>query len=159
MEAKDPKKAQALAAAACSKKECCAKDIRTKLEKWGVDGRETEQILDWLFRNNFLNHTRFANAFACDKFRFGKWGKQKIAQALRQREVPEEAIREALSGLVEEAYDDTCIYLLKKKRESLRNPDNPLNSPGIQARLIRFALSRGFDYDTIRRCLRKLADT
>ncbi len=155
MEVKDPKRAQALAAAACSKKECCAKEIRTKLEKWGVGNREAETILDWLFQNNFLNHSRFANAFANDKFRFGKWGKHKIAQALRQREVPEEAIREALSGQADEAYDATCLYLLNKKRKSLQNPDDP----GSYARLVRFALSRGFDHETIHRCLRQLADS
>ena len=46
-------------------------------------------------------------------------------------------------------YDTACLNLLLQKKKSLKNED-PLKDKN---KLIRFALSRGFDYDTIRNCL------
>lgn len=147
----DPRKALNTVAGLCSKKEYCRQDIREKLESWEIPEEEISRILGFLVKNNFIDDRRFALAYARDKFRFNKWGKQKITLMLRQKKLSSEIIREATDRLQQEEYDETCTRLLLQKKQSLKEGD-PLKNKN---KLIRFALSRGFDYDTVRRCLQR----
>lgn len=147
-----PEKALNVLAGMCSKKEYCSQDIREKLLKWEIPEKDIVRILDFLHQNKFVDDNRFAIAYARDKFRFNKWGRQKINQMLRQKGVATPIISEALSALGTEDYDKTCMALLHGKLKTLKE-DSPIKT---KAKLIRFAASRGFDYDTINRCLPRL---
>lgn len=136
-------------AAICSKKEYCSHDVREKLRKWEIPENEITRILDFLYKNKFVDDSRFAAFYARDKFRFNKWGRQKINQMLRQKGIATEVIADALATLSPATYDETCMVLLQGKMKILKN-DTPIR---IKARLIRFAAGRGFDFDTINRCL------
>ena len=140
-----PEKALNIAAGICSQKEYCTQEIREKLQKWELSENEITHILASL--------RRFATFYARDKFRFNKWGRQKIAQMLRQKKIEPAIIQEALAQLPPEDYDTTCLSLLQGKLKTLKN-DTPLR---IKAKLIRFAAGRGFDLDTINRCLSRLS--
>ena len=72
---------------------------------------------------------------------------------LRQKKIEPTIIQEALAQLPPEDYDTTCLSLLQGKLKTLKN-DTPLR---IKAKLIRFAAGRGFDLDTINRCLSRLS--
>lgn len=148
----DPKKALNLAAGLCSKKEHCCREIREKLGKWEIPENEINRILDFLTQNKFIDESRFAIAYARDKFRFNKWGKQKITQMLRQKGIQEDIILQALDGLGKNEYEEACLKLLLQKKKNAKDTDHPLKDKN---RLIRFALSRGFDYDTVRRCIER----
>lgn len=144
-----PEKALNLAAGMCSSKESCSYDIRKKLEDRELPEKEITRILDFLYQNNFLDDSRFARFYARDKFRFNKWGKQKITQMLKQKGISSELIEEAVGALGEEDYADTCRTMMQQKLKAIKDTD-PYK---IKAKLIRFALGRGFDFDTINRCL------
>lgn len=148
----DPKKALNIAAGLCSKKEHCCREIREKLEKWEIPENEINRILDFLTQNKFIDESRFAIAYARDKFRFNKWGKQKITQMLRQKDIRPDLIRQALDSLGKNEYEEACLKLLLQKKKNTKATDNPLKDKN---RLVRFALSRGFDYDTVRRCIER----
>lgn len=151
----DTNKALNLVAGMCSNKECCSYDIREKLIKWEFPEQEVTRIMDFLYKNKFLDDLRFATFYARDKFRFNKWGKQKIIMMLKQKEVAPEIINEAISLLAKKDYDDTCLALITQKRKTLNDTD-PYK---IKAKLLRFALGRGFDYDTINKCIDKTITT
>lgn len=150
--AMDMKKALNATAALCSKKEHATSDIRRKLENWGISAEEQEKIIDFLQKNKFLDDRRFARFYARDKFRFNKWGKQKIAASLRQKQINETIISEALNQLETTDYSATCLHLLQQKLKSSKESD-PMKQ---KAKLIRFGLSRGFDYETIQKCYNQL---
>ncbi len=145
----DAKNALNIVAGLCSKKEYCLQEIREKLKKWDITEKDTARILDFLVQNKFIDENRFAFAYARDKFRFNKWGKQKIILMLKQKQIPAGIIRQAVETLDKKEYNTACLNLLLQKKKSLKNED-PLKDKN---KLIRFALSRGFDYDTIRNCL------
>lgn len=147
-----PEKALNAIAGMCSKKEYCSQAVREKLLKWEIPEKDITRILDFLHQNKFVDDSRFATSYARDKFRFNKWGRQKINQMLRQKGVPPPIITEALSALDTEDYDKTCMALLHGKLKTLKE-DAPIK---IKAKLIRFAAGRGFDFDTIHRCLSRL---
>ena len=75
-------------------------------------------------------------------------------QFLREKGVAERIILHALSSLADEESDTTCLALLKQKNRGLKEED-PYKR---KAKLFRFALSRGFDYETISRCIDQLQD-
>ncbi|MDL2231720.1 RecX family transcriptional regulator [Porphyromonadaceae bacterium OttesenSCG-928-L07] len=147
-----PEQALNKVAALCSRKEHCIEDIRQKLIKWEISEKEIEKIIQFLLSHNFINEERFASAYARDKFRFNKWGKQKISLMLRQKKISPATIQQVIAELDSDAYADTCLQLLKQKRQQSKHTD-PVK---LKAQLIRFALSRGFDYDTVKRCLEEL---
>lgn len=148
-----PEKALNIAAGICSQKEYCTQDIKEKLQKWELSEEEIAHVLTCLQQHRFLDDHRFAIFYARDKFRFNKWGRQKIAQMLRQKQISSAIIQEALAQLPAEDYDTTCLTLLRGKLKTLKN-DTPIR---IKAKLVRFAAGRGFDFDTINRCLSRLS--
>ena len=145
----EAKRALQMVADQCSRQELSRFDVLSKLQRWELDGEEITAIMNFLEENRFVDDRRFARAYARDKFRFKRWGKAKIEQMLRRKHIPEELIREALADLPDTDYDATCRALLQQKSRGLNEPD-PYKR---KAKLIRFALSRGFDYETIRRAL------
>ncbi|WP_418535659.1 regulatory protein RecX [Odoribacter laneus] len=145
----DTPKALKTVTAFCSKKEYCRQEIRQKLEKWEIAEKDIDTILEFLQKNNFINEQRYAQFYARDKFRFNKWGKQKISLMLKQKKIAPDFISQALSELDKEAYEQTCLQLFRQKQLKFKEKKDIQNIP----RLVRFGLSRGFDYDTIRRCL------
>lgn len=150
----DAKKALNIVAGQCSKKEYCTFDVMTKLERWELSEKDIAEIMEFLVKNRFLDDCRFAEAYTRDKHRFNRWGKLKIGQMLRQKHVADSIIEEALATLPEEESDTTCMSLLQQKSQGLREED-PCKR---KAKLFRFALSRGFDYETISRCIRQLLE-
>lgn len=147
-----PEKALNIIAGICSKKEYCSRDVREKLQKWELPEKDISRILEFLFQHKFVDDQRFASFYARDKFRFNKWGRQKINQMLRQKGIAPEIIADALATLPTEDYNQTCFSLLHGKLKTLKDID-PYK---IKMKLFRFAIGRGFDSDTINRCLAKL---
>lgn len=150
----DAKKALNIVAGQCSKKEYCSSDVLSKLRRWELEEKDIAEIMAFLIKNRFLDDTRFAEAYARDKFRFNRWGKIKIAQMLRRKQVSDSVIEQALATLPAEDTDATCLELLRQKNKSVKDED-PYKR---KAKLIRFALSRSFDYETVNRCLSHITD-
>ena len=60
----------------------------------------------------------------------------------------------ALKELDKENYEQTCLQLFRQKQHKLKAE----KEVSAMARLIRFGLARGFDYDTVRHCLNLLKE-
>lgn len=138
------------AAAKCSVTEHCRMDVRDRLLKWGMHGEAVERILNRLTEEKFIDEERYCRAFIHDKFRFSKWGKNKIAQALSYKKIPWDCWHKLLDEIDEEEYLATLRSLLESKRKSVRAKDDY----ELNGKLMRFAVSRGFEMCDIRRCIR-----
>ena len=146
------KKALQIIAEQCSRRECCSHDVRNKLQKWEIQEKEIEEIMTFLYHHKFIDDTRFSKIYTEDKFRFNHWGKQKIMMMLRNKGIDYDIISEALGTLDKSAYRENCMEILQHKTTTITEED-PYK---LKAKLTRFALGRGFDYDTINYCLDKL---
>ena len=127
--------------AQCSHKELCRDDIRKKLSLWGVENDDTEKIIEILIREKFIDENRYASAFVRDKFKYNKWGKVKIAAHLRSKKLPSEIIGTALDSIDHEAYVSFLRGLLEVHRRTVKAK----NQMDLKAKLLRFALSKGFE--------------
>jgi regulatory protein len=88
----------------CAYQERCHAEAREKLATLGLYGNEAGEVIIELARLDFLNEERFAKAFVRGKFRFQKWGKIKIANELRQREVSDYCVSAGFLEIEEEEY-------------------------------------------------------
>ncbi|MBP5457318.1 MAG: RecX family transcriptional regulator [Paludibacteraceae bacterium] len=143
--------ALAKSAALCSLSEKCISDIQKKLLSWGINNEESEKIIVRLLQERYIDENRFAKFFVKDKHRFAKWGKGKIIHALKEKGISSENIQEAIEQIEEEDYSEQLETLLKAKLKSIKYK----NAYDAKAKLIRFGLGRGFEYDAILDAIKK----
>ena len=134
------------AARFCAYRERSVSEVRTKLKALGASDPDTDTLIEELIQENFIDESRYARAFTSDKFRFNKWGKVKIRQQLRQKQVGEDEIERALDHLPEKEYHEMIQWLVVQKLKAL--PVDLEHSEKKQ-KLIRFLLQKGFEYELI----------
>jgi len=83
-----------------------------------------DQIIDHLLRNNFLNETRFAQAFVRGKFRTKKWGRNRIVNELKMRQISKFNIKIALKEIPDSEYYKTFDALVEKRLQQLASEKN-----------------------------------
>ena len=86
-------------AAYCSAAEHCKAEVNEKLQKWGLPYEVINRIIDRLVVEKFIDEERYCRAFVNDKFRFAKWGKMKITQALYMKKIPREVTYRYLNDI------------------------------------------------------------
>ncbi len=139
-------------AAYCSKAERAEYDVRRIAATWQLDADMTDRIITRLKKENFLNEERFCRSFIHDKVNFNKWGTTKIRFELRKKNVSETAIDYCLSGLGNERFEQALLNLLSTKIKTVRAATDYERS----AKLVRFALGRGYPLELIKKTLQKL---
>ncbi len=127
----------------CSRREICVYDIKLKLQKWEIDANESKKIIDTLQKSNFVNEERYARAYIKEKLNFAKWGRQKILHTLKAKQIPSALIDGILAEFNNDKYREGLIELLKKKNLSIKDE----SEYSRKAKLLRFALSRGYEYE------------
>ena len=125
----------------CSRQEKCCFDIRKKLRDWNLSYDDQDEIIQTLIEEKFLNEERYTNFYVRDKFRFNKWGKIKISHHLKQKQIPENLIDNALDQINEKDYKESLVDILSHKIKSIKE-DDPYQ---LRAKLYRFAQGRGFE--------------
>src|SRR5690606_33034004 len=91
----------------CAYQERCHKEVNHKLCELKMIPDAVAQIINYLIQNDFLNETRYAKAFARGKFRTKKWGRNRIVNELKQREISKFNIQIALKEIPDSEYSKT----------------------------------------------------
>lgn len=139
-------------AALCAASEHCESELRTKLAQWGVSSAASDDIVRRLLDENYVNDIRYGSCFVRDKFRYNKWGRIKIKQALMQKGLPVSVVVQSLEEIDERAYEALLLDLLRKKNATIKAENNYER----RAKLMRFGAGRGFEQGVISRCLSQL---
>lgn len=140
-----PHQAKLKAEAYCAYQERAQQEVRDKLYSYGLHTEDVESIIAELIVDNFLNEERFAEAYALGKFRVKGWGKIKIKQALKLKNVPEKIIKSALGKISPEEYEEKLDEIISKKLKMDGEPKNIAQ----KSKLIRYIQSKGFESDLI----------
>lgn len=140
------------AASYCAMAEHCVQEVKKKLTAWNVAENDADDIIAALIEEDFINEKRYATLFVKDKFRLNKWGKIKIAMALRQKMIDRPIIDEALQIIDQGEYEEILTTLLEKKSTQItyRYPYEK------QGKLFRYAQGRGFETYTIETALKRV---
>ena len=99
----------------CAYQERCHKEVVEKLKGFGMLPKTIDHIVANLIEENYLNEERFAKSFARGKFRIKKWGKNRIINELRFRNISRFNIQTALREIPESDYLTTLDALAKKR--------------------------------------------
>ncbi len=108
----------------CAYQERCHKEVTQKLKEMRMIPEANDMVIHHLLQNNYLNETRFAQAFARGKFRVKKWGKSRIIRELKYRDISTFNIKIALKEIPENLYLTTFEQLAQKRIEQLVTEKN-----------------------------------
>ncbi|MBK8193599.1 MAG: RecX family transcriptional regulator [Lewinellaceae bacterium] len=100
----------------CAYRERCPKEVRSKLSELGISRSDAEQIFEVLQSDGFFDEARFAVAYAGGKFRINHWGRVRIRQELRMRDIAPAIVQRALDSIDDAEYRTCLKQLLDKKR-------------------------------------------
>lgn len=108
----------------CDYQERCHAEVRDKLYSYGLHKNDVENIISLLINESYLNEERFAIMYAGGKFRIKQWGKNKIKQALKFKQVGEYCIKKALNEIDDFSYQKTFQKLADQKKKTLKSEKN-----------------------------------
>ena len=129
----------------CAYQERTHKEVRKKLAELEILGDDAEEIITYLIENNYLNEERFARVFAGSKFRQKKWGRIKIRQELKMRGMSEYCLKAGMSEIDGDDYMITLQEIIKKKSKDIKDSNKSI----VRQKLVKFALSKGFENDLV----------
>lgn len=140
----------------CARREICEQDALKKLFQWQVPEEEQAKIMAQLVQYGFIDNERYARAYAEDKMKYNRWGARKVEMMLRSKGIDDDIISAAIDEVSDEGCQmETLRKLLEEKARSLRNETDPYKK---KQKLLRFAISRGFDYGDVLDALEDLDD-
>ncbi|MCV9927695.1 RecX family transcriptional regulator [Flavobacterium sp. LS1R49] len=129
----------------CAYQERCHDEVVSKLYSLKMTPDEIDTIVVQLITDNFLNETRFACSFAQGKHRIKKWGKIRIVNELKMRNITSTNITLALAGISTEEYLDTFEQLAQKCWDSIQE-NNQLKK---RKKFCDYILRRGYESNMV----------
>lgn len=135
----------------CGYQERSHSDVREKLFHLGVTRSWHDEIIATLVTDNYLNEERFAIQYAGGKFRINQWGREKIKQELRRKQVSDYCLKKALNQIDEKEYSEVLQKLASNKYDSLEKE----NEAARQRKTINYLLQKGYEAELVFNVVRK----
>ena len=135
--------------AECAKAEHCTGEMLEKMRRWGVDDDVQARVMAYLIKGKYVDDERFCRLFVRDKIRFNGWGRRKVEQALYQKRIDKVVSGPILDEIDDSEYINVLRPLIRSKRKSIK----AANEYERNQKLMKFALSRGFEWNIIRQCI------
>lgn len=136
----------------CAYQERCIQDVQKKLDKLNIDEQHHQEYIKHLQEERFLDEERFTKHFVKSKLQGNKWGKRKIEFALKQKQIQDALIQDALEEIDNEQTNDILLSLAKKKNQALKEPDKWKRKQKIFA----YLAQKGFYSDEIKQAIEQL---
>jgi regulatory protein len=129
----------------CSYQERCYKEVEEKLFSLRATNSEKESILIHLIENNYINEERFAKSFARGKHNYKYWGRNRIKNELKFRNISSKIIEIAIQEIDSESYIEIFHDIAEKNWESIKERKGPKKNK----KFVDFLLRKGFENDLI----------
>ncbi|MFD2892071.1 regulatory protein RecX [Flavobacterium chuncheonense] len=133
----------------CAYQERCYKEVEDKLFSFNLNQEEKETILISLIENNFINEERFAKSFVRGKHHYKNWGKVRIVNELKFRNISSRLIETALKEIDSDLYFNHFNQLADKQWENLKEPKGQKRNKKFVDFLIRKGYESQFIYDKL----------
>ena len=130
-------------------------EVKNKLFSWGQSSEQVDQLTAYLIEHKFLDEGRFAESYVSGKLRIKHWGRIKIKQGLKLKQIPEKIIQLAFKTIDPDEYFEILKHEITKKQKDLSNEKDPWKK---KAKLLRYVQSKGFEKDLIYDALESLQD-
>lgn len=130
----------------CAYQDRCHQEVGRKLKEMHMIQMASDQIILHLLDHNFLNESRFAQSYARGKFRIKKWGRIRISQELKRRDISIYNITLALKEISEDEYLKSFNDLAQKRINQL---DAEVDIQKKRKKFVDFLLYRGWESSLI----------
>ena len=125
----------------CALQDRCQFDVIQKMKEWGLLELTQDHILEILITDKYIDEERYAQSFCRGKFRIKKWGRIKITNELRKKQISNICINKGLKEIEDEEYEILLNNLLEKKNNSLKDKNHFTRKKKIAS----FLIQRGFE--------------
>jgi len=129
----------------CAYQERCYKEVEEKLYSFKISATEKEQILIYLIENNFTNEERFAQSFVRGKHNYKFWGKNRIVNELKFRNISSRIIETALKEIPETTYLTNFHALAEKNWGTIKEAKGQKRNK----KFVDFLLRKGYETSLI----------
>ncbi len=136
----------------CAYQDRCHQEVRNKLLEIGMRGHELELIIVELIQDKFLDEERFARSYVRGKFNIKQWGRIKIKQELKKRNISAYCTKKGLSEIEEDDYLKTLEKVIRKKLTTTKSK----NTYELKNKLAQYAIRRGFESALVWTCINEL---
>ena len=125
----------------CVYQDRCHQEVRAKLLELEIFGDDLENIIVDLISEKFLDEERFARSYVRGKFRMKSWGRIRIRQELKKRNISPYCLRKGFEEINEDDYEATLTRLIKKKNKEEREK----NEFKRKGKLAQYAMRKGYE--------------
>jgi regulatory protein len=129
----------------CAYQERCHDEVMQKLRSMKMDSNEIDEILAHLIQENYLNESRFACSFARGKHRIKFWGKVRIVNELKFRNISTYNINLALKEITTEEYEANFNALAERNWHSIKEA----NGLKKRKKCCDFLLRKGYESNLV----------
>lgn len=136
----------------CAYQERCHKEVIQKLRNMRMIPVAIDQIVAHLIQENYLNEERFAQSFARGKFNIKKWGRNRIINELKRRDISRFNIKIALKEIDDYNYLETLDKLSKKRLSQITET----NIQKRKKKLADYLLYRGWESHLVYQKIKEL---
>ena len=136
----------------CVYQERCHKEVIAKLKTLGMIPSVIDKIISELIKANYLNETRFTQSFVRGKFRIKKWGKNRILQELKVRDISSFNIKLGMKEISDDNYQKTFYELFEKRRREVKQ----LTKTEQKKKIFSYMSYRGWENSKVYEALRDL---
>ena len=136
----------------CSYQDRCHKEVEQKLNSFTLITALKEKVIVHLIENNFINEERFAKSFARGKHNYKGWGKNRIVNELKFRNISSRIIETALKEIPEATYLENFHALAEKNWETIKEPKGQKRNK----KFVDFLLRKGYETSLIYEKLKEL---
>ena len=136
----------------CTYQERCHKEVIAKLRTLGMIPSVIDKIISELIKANYLNETRFTQSFVRGKFRIKKWGKNRILQELKVRDISSFNIKLGMKEISDDNYQKTFYELFEKRRREVKQ----LTKTEQKKKIFSYVSYRGWENSKVYEALRNL---
>ena len=136
----------------CAYQERCHKEVIAKLKTLGMIPSVIDKIISELIKANYLNETRFTQSFVRGKFRIKKWGKNRILQELKVRDISSFNIKLGMKEISDDNYQKTFYDLFEKRRREVKQ----LTKTEQKKKIFSYMSYRGWENSKVYEALRDL---
>ena len=117
--------------------------VRQKLYGWKLAKSVVEPMLAALIEAQLVSESNFATAYAGERFRINRWGKNKVRQALQKRQISPYCIARTIAAADPVQYEKDLQKLAEKKWSSFSGKGM---HPCIRSKkTAAFLIGRGFE--------------
>ena len=138
----------------CAYRDRSQKEVEDKLKEMRMIPAAQEQIITHLMQEDFLNEERFARSFVRGKFRIKKWGRIKIKQELKFREISSPIVKLALTEIEEKDYRQTLYTLAEKKLNLIKEPNSLKKKKKLGDYLVQKGYESALVYEVVREIMK-----